>query len=218
MQLLMAVGITLRGTTDKTLNWVASTNAWTSSEDINLLTGKVYEINGTTVLSATALGSGILSSSLTSVGSLNSLNAATPTFTGPFSSSGVSTFANRVDLQQMREAVIDVTPSTNTYTCNYSSGAVFFGTSAPSANFTVNLTNVPTDNAKAITVSIIITQGATGYVPGTFNIDGSGQTIKWIGGSAPTPTNGVGKIDIFNFTLIRRSSSWTVLANANLNY
>lgn len=214
----MAVGITLRGTTDKTLNWVASTNAWTSSEDINLLTGKVYEINGTTVLSATALGSGILSSSLTSVGSLTSLNAATPTFTGPFSSSGVSTFANRVDLQQMREAVIDVTPSTNTYTCNYSSGAVFFGTSAPSANFTVNLTNVPTDNGKAITVSIIITQGATGYVPGTFNIDGSGQAIKWIGGSAPTPTNGVGKIDIFNFTLIRRSSSWTVLANANLNY
>jgi len=63
-------GITLKGTTDKTLNWVNATGAWTSSEDFNLLTGKVYEINGTTVLSATGLGSGVVSSSLTSVGTI----------------------------------------------------------------------------------------------------------------------------------------------------
>jgi hypothetical protein len=63
-------GITLRGTTDKTFNWVSATAAWTSSEDLNLLTGKVYEINGTTVLSATALGSGVTGSSLTSVGTI----------------------------------------------------------------------------------------------------------------------------------------------------
>ena len=63
-------GITLKGTTDKTLNWVNATAAWTSSEDFNLLTGKVYEINGTTVLSATALGTGVVSSSLTSVGTI----------------------------------------------------------------------------------------------------------------------------------------------------
>jgi lipopolysaccharide export system protein LptA len=63
-------GITLKGATDKTLNWVSSTAAWTSSEDFNLLTGKVYEINGTTVLSATTLGSGVTGSSLTSVGTI----------------------------------------------------------------------------------------------------------------------------------------------------
>ena len=44
-------GITLKGATEKTLTWVNSTGAWTSSEDFNLLTGKVYKINGTTVLS-----------------------------------------------------------------------------------------------------------------------------------------------------------------------
>lgn len=65
-------GITLKGATDKTFNWVNATGAWTSSEDINLLTGKVYEINGTTVLSATALGSGVTGSSLTSVGTITS--------------------------------------------------------------------------------------------------------------------------------------------------
>jgi hypothetical protein len=63
-------GITLRGTTDKTLNWLNAASAWTSSEDFNLVTGKVYEINGATVLSATALGSGVVSSSLTSVGTI----------------------------------------------------------------------------------------------------------------------------------------------------
>lgn len=65
-------GITLRGATDKTLNWVNSTSAWTSSEDFNLLTGKVYEINGVTVLSSTTLGSGVTGSSLTSVGTIGS--------------------------------------------------------------------------------------------------------------------------------------------------
>ena len=63
-------GITLKGTTDKTLTWVSATNAWTSSEDFNLVSGKVYEINGVSVLSATALGSSVVSSSLTSVGTI----------------------------------------------------------------------------------------------------------------------------------------------------
>jgi hypothetical protein len=65
-------GITLKGATDKTINWVSATDAWTSSENFNLATGKVYEINGTTVLSATALGSGI-----TSLPSVTSVNGTT---------------------------------------------------------------------------------------------------------------------------------------------
>jgi len=48
-------GITAKGATDKTLNWVNSTGAWTSSEHLNLLSGKVFKINGTTILSGTAL-------------------------------------------------------------------------------------------------------------------------------------------------------------------
>jgi hypothetical protein len=65
-------GITLKGATDKTLNWVDTTDAWTSSEDFNLLSGKVYEIAGTSVLSGTTLGSGVTGSSLTSVGTITS--------------------------------------------------------------------------------------------------------------------------------------------------
>ena len=40
-------GITLKGATDKTFNWVDATDAWTSSEHINLASGKSLYLNGT---------------------------------------------------------------------------------------------------------------------------------------------------------------------------
>ena len=63
-------GITLKGATDKTFNWLNATTAWTSSEHIDLANTKAYYINGTSVLSSTTLGSGVTGSSLTSVGTL----------------------------------------------------------------------------------------------------------------------------------------------------
>jgi hypothetical protein len=63
-------GITLKGDTDKTFNWIDATDAWTSSENLNLLTGKSLLIAGTSVLNATTLGSGVTASSLTSVGTI----------------------------------------------------------------------------------------------------------------------------------------------------
>ena len=63
-------GITLKGATDKTFNWIDATDAWTSSENMNLLTGKSFLIAGTSVLNATTLGSGVTASSLTSVGTI----------------------------------------------------------------------------------------------------------------------------------------------------
>lgn len=63
-------GFTIKGATDKTLNWVDATDAWTSSENLNLLTTKVYEIAGTSVLSNTTLGSGVIYSSLTTLGTI----------------------------------------------------------------------------------------------------------------------------------------------------
>jgi hypothetical protein len=48
-------GITILGNTNKTFNWVDSTDAWTSSEHVALAAGKTLIINGTTVLSNTNL-------------------------------------------------------------------------------------------------------------------------------------------------------------------
>jgi hypothetical protein len=42
-------GITLKGTTDKTLAWSDATDSWTSSENVNLASGKSYNLNGTNI-------------------------------------------------------------------------------------------------------------------------------------------------------------------------
>jgi len=64
-------GLTLKGATDKTFNWIDATDSWTSSENMNLLTGKSLLIAGTSVLSGSTLGSGVTASSLTSVGTIS---------------------------------------------------------------------------------------------------------------------------------------------------
>jgi hypothetical protein len=63
-------GITLKGATDKTISWIDATDAWTFSEHLNIASAKEYRIAGTKVLDATSLGSAVVSSSLTSVGTI----------------------------------------------------------------------------------------------------------------------------------------------------
>ena len=63
-------GISLKGATDKLFRWLNATDSWTSSEHIDLASGKEFKINGTSVLSGSTLGSGVTASSLTSVGTI----------------------------------------------------------------------------------------------------------------------------------------------------
>ena len=85
-------GFTLKGTTDKTFTWINGGAYWNSSEHINLVTGKGYKINGTTVLEGGILGPTIVESSLTSVGTLTSLNVTNLSITADLS--GNVTLAN----------------------------------------------------------------------------------------------------------------------------
>lgn len=69
-------GLYLSGATEKRLTWQASTQAWRSSEHIDLPAGKVYKLNGQPVLTETSLGVGVTSApGLTSVGGLVNLRA-----------------------------------------------------------------------------------------------------------------------------------------------
>jgi len=58
------------GDGDKTWNFEATGDNWGSSENINLASGKVLKVNNTSILSATTLGSSVVSSSLTSLGTI----------------------------------------------------------------------------------------------------------------------------------------------------
>ena len=115
---------------------------------------------------------------------------------------GTSTF------QQSTEKLQTKTAATGTVTHDYSLGALFYHSSI-SANFTANITNVPTTNDRSIIVVMLLSQGVTAYIPNALQIDGSSRTIKWINGSVPT--GNANQIDVVSFSLIRVSNNWTVL-------
>ena len=78
-------GISVEGGTDgdKTLTWSSTGATWSSSENFNLATNKVYRINGFDVLSQTSLGTTVASApGLTSVGTLSSLQVSNLNFNG----------------------------------------------------------------------------------------------------------------------------------------
>ena len=88
-------GITIdSGDGDKTWNWVDSTDAWTSSEHINIASSKAYYINGTSVLNSTTLGSNIVSSSLTGLGTIGTGVWAATDVAVAHGGTGASTAAN----------------------------------------------------------------------------------------------------------------------------
>lgn len=96
-------GITLKGTTDKTFNWVDATDSWTSSEHLDLASGKGYYIGTTSVLDSTTLGSGVVNSSLTSVGTISTGTwqgtIVDPTYGGTGVNNGSSTITIGGDLE-----------------------------------------------------------------------------------------------------------------------
>jgi hypothetical protein len=152
-----------------------------------------------------------MSGLLTASGGINSTGTAT--------FSGGTAFTGTTDVQEIRENVVDVTLSSNVGTLDWTAGNIYYVATAPTGNMTFNVTNVPTDNSKIMTINVFVTQGSTGYVPSIFQIGGSSQTIRWSGGSAPTPTSSAGKIDIFSFTMQRTSGgAWIIYGAAALNY
>lgn len=63
--------------TDKTLLWNKSFSSWTSSENIDIASGKTYKIDGTPVLTATSLGMNITTApGLHSIGTLDAFQSA----------------------------------------------------------------------------------------------------------------------------------------------
>jgi len=149
-------------------------------------------------LTGSTLNATVTASSLTSVGSLTSL-----------------TVAGITNLRQIVEVMSTKSGATGVVEHDFSTAAIFYHTS-PAANFTINITNVPTTINRVITVSLIITQGGTGYYPNVLQIDSSAQTINWIGNVTPTPS--VNRNDVVSFTLIRTAAPAWIVTGAMTGY
>jgi hypothetical protein len=94
-------GITLKGATDKTFNWVDSTDAWTSSEHINLASGKTLKYNGTDLVAAQSGNSGkylTTDGTSTSWGTVSGYSAPTLGSTSIASGATVTTIEGLTDV------------------------------------------------------------------------------------------------------------------------
>lgn len=69
-------GITLKGTSDKTISYTDDSKSWDFSENLKIAPFKEFRIGTNTVLTANTLGSSVVNSSLTSLGALSTLNLA----------------------------------------------------------------------------------------------------------------------------------------------
>jgi len=83
-------GIILKGTTDHTILWDTANANWTLSEHVNISTGKAFKVNNVNVLTATGLGTSVVSSSLTSVGTLSSGTWNAGVIAGQYGGTGVA--------------------------------------------------------------------------------------------------------------------------------
>jgi hypothetical protein len=176
-------------------------------------------VNGATTLDSNlGVGNNLSVSGSASIPTLSSTTASINTSNITTANITDLNVTGTLNIQEVTEFIADYTITSSSATLPYSTSNIFYNSASPAANFTVNVTGVPTTNDKTITVSVIVTQGATGRIPNALAIDGSIQTIKWSSATPPVATSVAGRIDIFNFTLIRKSSAWIVLGSANLNF
>ena len=193
---------------------VAITGTLSSTDDFAV--GNNFTVDGPT--GNTGVGGTLSVTSTTTLTGLLTANGGI-TSSGALTFTGGANFSGTTDVQELREQVVPVTLSSNTGTLDWTAGNIYYIEVAPTANMTFNVTNVPTDINKIMTINVLVTQGATGRIPATFQIGGVGQTIRWVGGAAPTPTSSAGKIDIFSFTLQRTAGgAWIVYATSSLNF
>jgi hypothetical protein len=185
-------GITLKGTTDKTFNWVDSTDSWTSSDHLNLASGKAYSINGTALKDVTET---LTNKTLTSP-TLNNALSVNPILRGPEERWSVS-----------------ATAATGTIPLDILTSGILYYTTDASANWTLNIRGNGSTSLNdslvtndSITVVFFVTNGATPYYQTGFQIDGSSVTPKWQNGTAPSAGN-ANSIDIYSYTIVKTGSA-----------
>jgi hypothetical protein len=130
---------------------------------------------------------------------------------------GVGTTSPAAMLQVAGSAATAATGTINYDVCTQS---VLYYTSNASANWTVNFRGSSTTSLNTlmavndvITVTFLVTQGATAYYNNSVTVDGSSVTPKYQGGTAWSAGNASG-IDAYTYSIIKTASAtFTILAS-----
>jgi len=106
------------------------------------------------------------------------------------------------------EAFATLTGATGTVVHDCDNGHIFYHTT-PAADWTANFTNLGLTAEHATTLSIVIAQGVTAYIPSAVEIGGVAQTLLWQGGSAPSGT--ADGTDVVAFSILNDGGTYVVM-------
>jgi hypothetical protein len=142
------------------------------------------------------------------------------TFTALQTFSGSTSVADLKTSNILEVATISATAATGTIDYDVTTQSVLYYTTDASGNFTVNFrgssgTSLDTIMAtgESLSVTFLVTNGASAYYNSAVQVDGSSVTPKWQGGSAPTSGN-ASSIDSYTYVIIKTgSAAFTVLAS-----
>jgi hypothetical protein len=141
------------------------------------------------------------------------------TFTALQTFAGTSSNADLKTSNIIETATISATAATGTINYDITTQSVLYYTTNASANWTVNFRgssgtslNTLMATGESMSVTFLVTQGATAYYNSAVQVDGSSVTPKWQGGTAPTSGN-ASSIDSYTYVIIKTgSAAFTVIA------
>ena len=126
--------------------------------------------------------------------------------------SGIVTFSSGVLFGGgTQEAFDTLNNSTGTVSHDCSTGHIFYHTN-PSANWTVNLTNLSLTAEYGTTISIVVNQNDPAFMPTSLQIGGVLQSIKWQGNSPPSGT--ASGIDVVSFSILNDGGTYVVMGQS----
>jgi hypothetical protein len=135
-------GLTLKGATDKTWNWVDSTDAWTSSEHIKLASGKTFIGDGSTLtaLNASNIASGTIAAARVPTLNQNTTGSAATATTATNVTVANETSDTSCNVLFTTSATGDQAPkSASTLTFNSSNGRLFATTFQGNGSLLTNM-------------------------------------------------------------------------------
>ena len=142
----------------------------------------------------------------------------TPTITG-------GTNSNSILVAPEERMTVSATAATGTINFDALTQGVLYYTTNASGNWTLNVRgssgatlNSILEVGDSFTLAFLATNSTTAYYQSALTIDGSAQTVKWSGGTAPTAGN-ASSIDTYSFTIIKTASAtYTVLGAGPIKY
>ena len=166
-------------------------------------------------LTALTAGSGITITSASGPVPTISIDTATTV-----SLTASQTLTNKTLTSPKETANISGTAATGAINIDVLTSAVNIRTSNATGNYTLNVRGDGSNTLNSIMatgeqISVVFESpnGSPAYYPTSFSIDGSAQTVKWLGGTAPSSGN-ASATDVYVYTIRKTgASTYTVIAS-----